>query len=65
MIKKAVVLAFVVFLKVVADAYSPIPIPIEFIATLVLGILALIGVDVVEYFARVTIGKLQKRGLWK
>jgi hypothetical protein len=66
MIKLVVVVAFVELLFVIVWAYLPgFPISKELINTIVLAILALLGVDVVEFAAKKAVAKLHERGLWK
>lgn len=66
MIKKAVLTAFVVLLKVIAENYLPgFPISVELIDTIILALAALFGVDVVEFAAKRAVANLSLRGLWK
>jgi hypothetical protein len=54
-IKNVVVVAFVALLKAVAEAYLPnFPISLDLINTVILALLALVGVDVVEFGLRNT-----------
>ena len=66
MIKLAVVLALVELLYVIVQTYLPqFPIAKELINTIVLTILAWLGVDVIEVAAKNHVAKLRARGLWK
>lgn len=66
MIKLVVVAAFVELLYVIAQAYLPgFPISKELVNTIVLAVLALLGVDVVEVAAKGLVAKMRARGLWK
>jgi hypothetical protein len=54
-LKNTVFLAIVALLKVLAETYLPnFPISVELINTVLLALLALVGVDVVEFAARKT-----------
>lgn len=54
-LKNTVFLALVALLKVIAEAYFPqFPISAELINSLLLALLALVGVDIVEFRARNT-----------
>lgn len=66
MLKYAVVAAFVALLKVLAETYLPtFPISTELINSVVLGLLAMLGVEVVEFAAMGVVSNLRSRGLWK
>jgi len=67
-IKLVVVTALVALLKVLAETYLPnFPISAELINSVIVGLLAMLGVSVGEFTARGFIARhdLKSRGLWK
>ena len=66
-IKIAVVIAFVALLKVLAETYLPgFPISAELINTVIMSLLAFLGVQVVEALpgVRKLVDKMRSRNLW-
>lgn len=67
-VKLAVVTALVALLKVLAENYLPsFPISAELINSVILSLLALLGVSVVDVAAKGYIARnnLKERGIWK